>query len=552
MQMNASIKACAASGESLSWHQINWRELHGNVRRLQARIVKATREGQWNKVKALQRILTHSFSGKALAVRRVTENRGKKTPGVDKETWSTPASKTAAVLSLRSHGYRPQPLRRIYIPKSNGKPRPLGIPTMKDRAMQALYLLGLDPVAEVTGDPNSYGFRSHRSAHDAMHQIYLVLARNTSARWVLEGDIKACFDNISHDWLIANVPMDKVILRKWLKSGYMEQGTRFDTEAGTPQGGIISPVLANLALDGLEAELQKEYLTFRARQAAQVHLVRYADDFVITAATPETAEKARQQVAEFLAIRGMALSKEKTKIVHIEDGFDFLGQNVRKYNGKYLTRPSKKSQQALLGKVRDVLKQRTAKQENVIGKLNPIITGWANYHRKAASSDTFSKMDHIIWRMVWVWCMRRHPKKNRRWVYRRYFGTVNGNKWTFTTAVRTESGKRVISLRCLSTFPIERHTKVKCEANPYDPEWASYYEGLIKARMMTTLQGREKLLTIWKRQKGRCPICYQAVTRETGWDIHHVIPRAKGGGDRLSNLEMLHLNCHRQHHNTTS
>jgi RNA-directed DNA polymerase len=300
MQMNASIKACAASGESLSWHQINWRELHGNVRRLQARIVKATREGQWNKVKALQRILTHSFSGKALAVRRVTENRGKKTPGVDKETWSTPASKTAAVLSLRSHGYRPQPLRRIYIPKSNGKPRPLGIPTMKDRAMQALYLLGLDPVAEVTGDPNSYGFRSHRSAHDAMHQIYLVLARKTSARWVLEGDIKACFDNISHDWLIANVPMDKVILRKWLKS--MEQGTRwlispesgsgspqvhlgqhhhgardkvilrkcFDTaltQAGTPQGGIISPVLANLALDGLEAELQKEYLTFRARQA---------------------------------------------------------------------------------------------------------------------------------------------------------------------------------------------------------------------------------------------------------------------------------------------
>ena len=242
---------------TIDWHSIDWAKCNQEVRRLQTRIVKATREGRHGKVKALQWMLTHSVSGKALAVKRVTENQGKKTPGVDGETWSTPVDKSQAVLSLKRHGYKPMPLKRIYIPKSNGKKRPLGIPTMKDRAMQALYLLALEPISETTADGRSFGFRPKRSTADAIGQSFTALAKETSAQWILEGDIKGCFDNISHDWLLDNVPMDCKILKAWLKAGYMEKRQLFPTEAGTPQGGIISPVLTNLALDGLEAQLKE-------------------------------------------------------------------------------------------------------------------------------------------------------------------------------------------------------------------------------------------------------------------------------------------------------
>jgi RNA-directed DNA polymerase len=281
-QMTATQQlAGAASHVAVPWHAINWRDAHKNVRRLQARIVQATQEGRWGKVKALQRLLTHSFSGKVLAVRRVTENQGKQTPGVDGVLWDTPQKKAAAVQALRRHGYHPYPLRRVYIPKSNGKLRPLGIPTMLDRAQQALHLLALDPIAETGADPNSYGFRKERSTADAIGQCFITLSRKQSPAWIVEGDIKSCFDKVSHEWLLAHVPMDKTILHKWLKAGYIEQHVRHETEEGTPQGGIISPVLANLALDGLERDLRKRYPqgSRQARQV-QVNLIRYADDFV--------------------------------------------------------------------------------------------------------------------------------------------------------------------------------------------------------------------------------------------------------------------------------
>src|SRR5208283_2276387 len=257
--MNADRTACASSGRATTWDQINWTQCKRQVRRLQARIVKATQAGRWNKVKALQRLLTCSYSGKALAVKRVTENQGKRTSGVDGAIWSTPASKHKAIGLLKRRGYRPQPLRRVHIPKANGKLRPLGIPTIKDRATQALYLLALAPVAETTADGNSYGFRSGRSTADAIGQSFLALSQSNKAPWVLEGDIRGCFDNINHEWMLRHVPTDKKMLRKWLKAGFVENRTLFPTEAGTPQGGIISPTLANLTLDGLERMLKESF-----------------------------------------------------------------------------------------------------------------------------------------------------------------------------------------------------------------------------------------------------------------------------------------------------
>src|SRR5947207_5805802 len=297
--MNADKTACASSGKTTAWDQLDWPKCERQVRRLQARIVKATQEGRWNKVKALQRLLTHSFSGKALAVRRVTENQGKNTPGVDKITWNTPQKKINAIYSLRQRDYHPQPLRRIYIPKKNGKKRPLGIPVMKCRAMQALYLLALDPVAETTADRNSYGFRPQRSTADAIEQCFCALGKQKSAQWILEGDIKGCFDAISHQWLLTHIPMEKAMLKKGLKAGYMEQHILYPTEAGTPQGGIISPVLANMTLDGLERAIHEAIPpTTRKSREAKVHLIRYADDFLISASSKELMAQEMKQLVD--------------------------------------------------------------------------------------------------------------------------------------------------------------------------------------------------------------------------------------------------------------
>jgi len=316
----------AASRAALDWHQIDWYKAQRTVRRLQARIVQATREGRWGKVQALQRLLTHSLSGKVVAVRRVTENQGKHTPGVDRVIWNTPEKKTQAVHALRQRGYQPLPARRVYIPKSNGKTRPLGILTMRDRAMQMLYLLALTPVADTRADPNSYGFRAERSTADAMTQCHLVLGHRSSATWVLEGDIKACFDRISHAWLLAHIPMDKAMLRQWLKAGYLDKHVLHPTEEGTPQGGPLSPVAANLTLDGLETLLWERYHTTKKGRSHKVNFVRFADDFIITGASREVLEdEVKPLVEHFMAERGLELSQEKTVITHIEDGFDFLG-----------------------------------------------------------------------------------------------------------------------------------------------------------------------------------------------------------------------------------
>ena len=388
--MNAANQACAPS--DMTWDSIHWPGILRHIRRLQARIVKWTQAGKHNKVKALQWLLTHSYSGKALAVKRVTENKGKNTPGVDNVTWKAPRVKINAIASLKRRSYSSLPLRRVLIPKKNSeKTRPLGIPVMKCRAMQALHLLALEPIAETTADSNSYGFRPSRSTADAGAQCFNSLARKDSAQWVLEADIQGCFDKISHSWMIANIPTDKVILQKWLKAGYVYQNELFPTDAGTPQGGIISPVLANLTLDGLEGMLAAKFP--KAKQIGlKMNMVRYADDFIITGNSKEWLKnEVKPAVVEFLAERGLVLSPEKTKITHISEGFDFLGWNIRKYNGKLLMKPSKANVKAHLDKIREIIKgNKTAKQANLIRLLNPVLRGWANYHRHIVAKKTFA------------------------------------------------------------------------------------------------------------------------------------------------------------------
>jgi RNA-directed DNA polymerase len=511
---------------------------------LQVRIVKAWQEGRRRKVKALQRILARSLSGKALAVRRVTDNQGKWTAGVDRETWLTPEAKSKAMLSLRRRGYKPRPLRRVYIPKSNGKMRPLGIPTMKDRAMQALYSLALQPVAECTADQNSFGFRPKRSTADALMKCRNVFAGRGMAEWVLEGDIKSCFDNISHDWLLTHVPMDRAILKKWLKTGFIESQTLWPTEAGTPQGGIISPTLANLALDGLEAELRKRF-----QRPDKVHLARYCDDFIVSGSSKEMLEnEVRPLVEEFLKVRSMELSPQKTSITHIEQGFDFLGWNVRRYNGKLLIKPSKQSVRTFLAKVRALVKANaTAPQAALIGRLNPLIRGWANYHRCMVASATFAKAQEQIWRKLWQWAKRRRPNKGRRWIARRYWTLGSSPQWMFATQERKRDGTRKwIRLENLAAISIRRHTKIRAGANPFDPKWEAYFEERDQRLMRGLLGGR--LMTLWRRQSGKCPMCRQLVSVDTGWHVHHVVWRVHGGSDRLDNLALLHPVCHRQVH----
>ena len=478
--MNVDQTACASSGKATTWDQIDWPKCERRVRRLQARIVKATQEGHWNKVKALQRLLTCSFSGKALAVKRVTDNQGRRTSGVDGKIWNSPASKHKAIGTLRRRGYQPQPLRRVHIPKANGKLRPLGIPTMKDRAMQALYLLALEPVAETTADKNSYGFRPGRSTADAIGQCFLMLSQKGSAAWVLEGDIRGCFDNISHEWMLRHVSTDKEVLRKWLKAGFVENRILFPTEAGTPQGGIISPVLANLTLDGLESLLREKFPKSR-KPHPKVNFIRYADDFIITGATKELLEnEVKPLVEQFLRDRGLQLSPEKTCVTHIEQGFDFLGMHVRKYGGKLLIKPSKKNMHNFFEKVRAIIRRNIgAAQKHLIMWLNRVIRGWTNYHRHITATQAFRKAEMVIWRRLWYWAKRRHPEKSVDWIAKRYWHRLGRTRRTFAadSGERTPDGKpKLFRLVDPTEIRIRRHVKVKSEANPFDPRWRDYFE----------------------------------------------------------------------------
>lgn len=486
-QRNEAQAKCASSAIPNTWRTINWEQCEKEVRKLQVRIVEALKQNRIGKVKSLQRILINSFSAKALAVKQVTSNKGGSTAGVDKVTWLTDTERYKAISSLKTRGYKPKPLRRVFIPKKNGKMRPLGIPTIKDRAMQALFLMALEPVAETLADGNSYGFRKYRSCADAIDQIYKCLHNKWSAEWVLEGDIKGCFDHISHEWLQRNVIMDTEMLRKWLKAGVIEKNVFHITDEGTPQGGIISPTLANITLDGMEELVARHSLRFEngtcrtkngGRLFNKVNLIRYADDFIVTGRTKEVLEEIKAELIVFLKERGLELSEEKTLITHITDGFDFLGFNIRKYrNNLLIIIPSKKGQKKFAEATHEVIYgMRSSKQINVIGKLNPKIKGWANYYRYVSSKEVFSKLDHTIFLQLKRWAIRRHPNKSTLWIINKYWHHEGNRKWIFGVKGKDKKGKDTLfRLNNLSRTPILRHTKIKSEANPFDPQYDAYF-----------------------------------------------------------------------------
>lgn len=552
--MENICKDATSSDEICDWHSIDWKQVMQFVGKAQMRIAQVEIEKDFCRVARLQRSLIRSWQAKALAVRHVTENQGKRTSGIDRELWDTPEKKLNAIKRLNQAGYQARPLRRVYIPKSNGTERPLGIPTMLDRAMQALHLLALEPIAECHADPNSYGFRKNRSTHDARQQLFVSLSRKVSAQWILDADIRGFFDNINHAWLLNHVHMDKRVLHSWLRSGVVDRGQLRRTEEGTPQGGIISPALANITLDGLErglTEFLRTKLRSKAFIGAKVNLVRYADDFVVTGSSKEVLETlVRPWIVEFLRERGLTLSEEKTSVVHIDQGFDFLGWNFRKYSGKLLIKPSKKNVKALYCKVKEIIGSSLSKisKYELIRRLNPVLKGWAQYHKGVVAKATFNRIDALIYWRLMRWGLRLHPRKTRKWVLNHYWHH-EGSRYSFVGQSRDKFDEVVSAeLYLLAHTKIERHIKVKGDFNPFDPTWVASGEQLRVARMATVIWDTQRW-TLWIQQHGTCALCQQAIDMDAErYDDHHIVYRQFGGSDALSNRVLLHSVCHKRVH----
>jgi RNA-directed DNA polymerase len=449
------------------WKCIDWKRVKEVVNNLQSRIASAVKNGNWNTVNKLSRLLTRSYYAKLLAVHKVTTNKGKRTPGIDGIIWSSLADKMRAALQLTNTGYRAKPLTRKYIRKKNGKLRPLSIPTMYDRTMQTLHSLVLGPIESATGDKTSFGFKPYRSTKDAYAYLHICLSKKIAPEWIVEGDIKACFDEINHNWILNNIPMDKRILTEFLKAGYIENYHLFPTEKGTPQGGPISPIIGNMALNGLENALAMRFysrsdgtIDKSHQNKNKVNYVRFADDLVATADSPETAHEIIDLIQTFLDPRGLKLSEEKTLVTNIKEGFNFLGWQFRKYKGKLLSKPSKESQTEVIRKISNVISKAKAwDQDRLIRILNPIIRGWSQYHNHAVSSAVFSKLDDTVYNMLVSWAKRRHSNKGLKWIMAKYWHKLGNRRYVFCTELQT--------LERFSNAKIVRQRLASLNKNPF-------------------------------------------------------------------------------------
>jgi RNA-directed DNA polymerase len=536
----------ASSGlATTAWHQINWASCHRQGRSLQRRIVPAIQAGVWRKVKRLSYLVVHAFAGRALAVTRVIENTGQKTPGVDEDLWDTPAKKAHAVARIgRWRGDRPAPLKRIDIPKQNGTQRPRSTPTLTDRARPAVSLHALQPMAEPTGDHNSCGFRPKRRCADAIDQGLKVLRQTTSATWILAGDIPGVFDTIRVTWLAEHIPMNTRMLSRWLHRGFLDRGTLVPTTAGVPPGGMISPVISNMVWDGLETVVHGGS---RHRRVHHLNDVRWADDFIVTATSRQVLEDAvLPRINALLAKRGGRRSPTKTVITPSAHGFDFLGQTRRNHerpHGKPGTRqmtPRQARVRARKARIKALCKQRTGRPPApLIATLHPVWRGWANDHRPVIWGATFATLDNFVWQRLYRWARGRHPHKTGRGIAEHDCPHQAGKSWRCTDPV---SGQEVIRVR--EAVKPRRHVKGKGDANPFDPIWAAYFPH--RARQLTrhaSSPGRADLL---RQQNGRCPVCRQVIQGAEALELHHRDGHHQD--NRSVNLVFLHPNGHRQVH----